>query len=139
LPGRGRELKALAGKKSKGTALSVFKGREARLNRAILQIYSEEDLQAKWDVLKKLTRRKGFKHLRYAVVDVRMKALELGVFLTQAGERDTKQGGKTALYSMTAKAKLALELSSRSIDDLLNELDEEAALAMLRLISHSKD
>ena len=33
----------------------------------------------------------------------------------------------------------ALKLSSRNIDNILNELDEEAALATLRLISCSKE
>ncbi len=126
-------------KKSESVKLAVFKGREARLNRAILELFSEENLLAKWDVFKKLIRKRGFKRVRYAVIDVRIGALETEGFLALAGERDKKQGGKTALFRSTAKAKLALELSSRNIDDLLNELDEGAALAMLRLISHPKD
>ncbi len=126
-------------KKAESVKLAVFKGREARLNRAILELLSEENLLAKWDVLKRLIRKRGFKRVHYAVVDVRIRALETEGFLAWAGEREKKQGGKTALFRSTAKAKLALELSSRNIDDLLNELDEEAALAMLRLIARSKN
>ena len=73
---------------------------------------------------------------RYAVVEVRVKALETEGYLAKAGERDTKQGKRTALFKMAGRAKLALALDSTDIDSLLGELDEVAALTILRVISN---
>jgi hypothetical protein len=124
----------MARKKSQGTELAVFKGREAKLNRAIFQILKDKTPQAMWDILRQIDRLKGFKHTKYAVINIRVKALETRGYLRKTGERDTKQGGETILYEMTARAQLAVALSSRHIDDLLNELDEDAALTILNAI-----
>jgi len=53
LQGRAEKM---APKKCKGTELSVFKGREARLNRAIFQVLSAEAPQAIWDIFKGVTK-----------------------------------------------------------------------------------
>ena len=125
----------MARKKCKGTELSVFKGREARLNRAIFQILSAEEPQAIWDIFKGVTKLRGLKGKRYAVVEVRMKALETQGYLAVAGERDTKQGYKTPTFKMTAKAKLARAIGPRTIDDIVREVDEETALILFETVS----
>jgi hypothetical protein len=53
----------------------------------------------------------------------------------KTGERDTKQGGKTALYEISAKAKLAIKLSSQPLDDIMDKLDEDSALTILEAIN----
>ena len=125
----------MARKKSKGTALSVFKGREARLNRAIFQVLSAGEPQAIWYIFKGVTKLRGLKGKRYAVVEVRMKALETQGYLAVAGERDTKQGYKTPIFKMTAKANLAWMIGPRTIDDIVREVDEETALILFKTIS----
>lgn len=91
-----------------------------------------------WDILRQLNNMRGLKRTKYAVVNVRVKALEAEGFVRKTGERDTKQGGETVLYEMTARAQLAVELSSKKMDELINNLNEDAALTILRAISRSK-
>ena len=128
----------MAPKKCKGTELSVFKGREAKLNRAIFQVLSAQEPQAVWDIFKEVTKLRGLKGKRYAVIEVRVKSLETEGYLIKVGERDTKQGKRTSLFKMTGRAKLALALDSTDIDSLLRELDENATLTILRVISNKK-
>lgn len=118
--------------------LSVFKGREAKLNRAIFQVLQQEAPQAMWDILRKIRKINGLKHTKYAVINTRVKALEAKGYLKKTGERETKQGGETALYGMTARARLAVKLSSNNIDELINKLDEDSALIILKAISSNK-
>ncbi|HDQ06577.1 MAG TPA: hypothetical protein ENN36_07645 [Candidatus Bathyarchaeota archaeon] len=124
--------------KGKTCRLSVFKGREAKLNRAIFQVLKDEAPQAMWDILRNVCKIRGFKRTKYAVINTRVKALEAKGYLTKTGERDTKQGGETNLYKMTARARLAVKLSSQTVDDLINRLDEDAASTILEAISSSK-
>ncbi len=126
----------MAPKKSKGTELSVFKGREARLNRAIFQVLTAQEPHAIWDIFKGITKLRGLKSKRYAVVEVRVKTLETEGYLTKTGERETKQGRRTALFKLTGRAKLAIALDQIDIDSLLAELDEKAALTILWAISN---
>ena len=88
-----------------------------------------------WDIFRQVTSIKGMKRTKYAVVNSRVKDLEDGNYLMKAGIRDTKQGNKTVLFRTTAKAKLALALSSKKIDDFLNEIDEEAASKILLILT----
>jgi hypothetical protein len=123
-------------KNSIRASLSVFKGREQKLNDAIFYVLSEESALAVWDILGHILHQlKGFKHTKYAIVNVRVKALESQGYLRKTGVRTTKQGGNTALYELTAKARLAMAVSSKSLDELINELDENSALTVLEVIS----
>ena len=127
----------MPGPKSEKVRLSVFKGREAKLNHAILQVLSKASPLAIWDIHKNAGEIRGFKGTKYAVINARIKALEEEGYLKRTGKRNTKQGGKTTLYTLSAKTKLAMELNSQNIDDMFNKLDEESALAMLDIISHA--
>jgi DNA-binding PadR family transcriptional regulator len=125
-------------KKSDTVRLSVFKGREAKLNRAIFQVLKEEAPQAMWDILRKIRKMRGLKHTKYAVINKRINALEAEGYLKKTGERETKHGGKTALYEISAKAKLAIKLCSQPLDDRIDKLDEDSALIILNAINSSK-
>lgn len=129
----------MARKKCKSTELSVFKGREARLNRAIFQTLSGKEPLAIWDIFKNTAKLRSLRRKRYAVVEVRVKALEAQGYLAVAGERDTKQGNRTSLFKLTAKAKLALMIGSRTIDDIARDLDEKTALVLLEAIAKLSD
>ena len=72
--------------------------------------------------------------MKYAVINIRVKALEAKGYLRKTGERATKQGGETFLYEITPRAKLAMALSAQNIDDLINELNDDAALTVLKVI-----
>ena len=120
--------------KQADTRLSVFKGREAKLNRCIFQIMEAKGSLAMWDLLREMRKVRGFKRTKYSVVNTRVRALETKGYLRRTGERKTKQGGETILYETTQRAKLAIEINSRSIDDLINGLDEDQAKTILEAI-----
>jgi hypothetical protein len=124
----------MARKKATNIQVQVFKGREARLNRVIFGILSGKAPLAIWDMHKQIIQTKGFKRTRYAVVNVRVKALHAQGYLRKTGERETKHGLKTDLFDISARAQLAIALNSRNIDDLVNALDEDATLTILYAI-----
>ncbi len=120
-------------KKCRGTELSVFKGREAKLNRAIMKTLSDKGPLAIWDIKKQVSQTRGLKRTRYSVVNTRVRSLETAGYLRKTGERETKVGGKTSVYETTAKALFALLLNSLCLDDLINELDEISTLTIISL------
>ncbi len=121
--------------KNKATELDVFKGREAKLNLAIFYILAKEESPlAVWNILGHVTERRGFKRTKYAVVNARVKALETQGYLKKTGVREKKPGGETNLYEVTVNAELAMALYSESIETILKELDEPAAVTMLGVI-----
>ena len=128
-------LRNLAPKKNELTHLSVFKGRETKLNRAILQKLTTSDPLTIWDLKKAIDQTRGLKKTRYHNVNTRVKALENEGYLRKNGERNTKAGSKTYLYEATPKATVALLVDSLCLDDLINQLDEITAITIASLIA----
>jgi len=129
-----RVTKQLSKRNSKAVKLSVFKGREAKLNSAIFYVLSQEAPLAVWNILGRIKDLPGFKRTKYAVISARVKALETQGYLRRAGTRDKKQGGQTNLYELTAQAQLAMTLRNKTMDDIISKLNEDTALTMLSLI-----
>jgi hypothetical protein len=127
-------LQKFSKKNSKAIKLSVFKGREAKLNGTIFCVLSSEAPLAVWNILGRIKDLPGFKRTKYAVISARVKALETQGYLRRAGSRDKKQGGQTNLYDLTAQAQLAMALRNKNMDDVISKLDEDTALTMLSLI-----
>ena len=123
--------------KSEKVRLSIFRGKKAERNLAICRVLSESSPLAIWDIHKKVGKLRGFKGIKYAVVSTRIKALEEKGYLKSVGDRDTKQGGRASLYTLSAKMKLAKKLYSENIDDIFDRLTEESASAIFDLISHA--
>jgi hypothetical protein len=115
----------MARKKAKGTELSVFKGREASLNRVIfLILYSKKQL-AKYDVFLEIRNIKGFRHKDSKTVYRRMDALNQGDWITQKGTRPAKVQGESILFELTLKGKAALKLDEKSIEEFLKTATKE--------------
>ena len=127
------ELKTLARKKAKGTELSVFKGREARLNRAIIQALATKEPQTTRELRKKITQTKGLKHTSYSTVNKRVRSLEESGYLRKAAVKE-RTGGITNYYELRPKAHLATFLNSVSLEDLLDRVSNGVALAILAII-----
>jgi hypothetical protein len=110
----------LARKKSKGTPLKVFSGKEATLNRDILLIlhFSKQPL-AKYDIYLKIRSIKGLKHFVSKTVYRRMDALSSDIWTTQKGNRLAKVQGESILYGLTLKGRAALKLDEKSIEKFL--------------------
>ena len=124
----------MAWKKGKGTELAVFKGREARLNRVIFQTFTHLGSKIIYDVHKRVLETKGFKHTRYANVNIRVRTLAETGYLRKIGLKRTKVGLEAVLFEITTRAYLALLLNTLNIDDLIGELDEPTALTLLSSI-----
>lgn len=114
---------------------AIFKGREQRFNRAIIRVLSKESPLAVWNIYQHITSNlKGFNHSKYAIINARVKALQAQGYLRITGVRTKQQGGSTNLYELTARAKLAVAISTKNLDDLINELDEDSAKTILQAI-----
>jgi DNA-binding PadR family transcriptional regulator len=123
----------LAGKKSKGTELAVFKGRKPDLTRAILLALSREAL-VKYDVHKAMIKL-GFKDTNYGTIKKRILILEDTGYVKQVGIRKTQPGSEGILYEATFKALAALEKNRTDLDELFELMDETDAMEFLALLA----
>ena len=129
--------------KEKSGRLSVFKGREAHLNKTIFHILALKSPLTIYDIHKEVKTQRGLRQTRYASVNKRVKALEESGFIKKTGVKKTKTGFEAAIYELSARAHLALVLDSINLDELLSHVDETAASTiladMIDLNFHSTD
>jgi hypothetical protein len=111
--------------------LSVFKGREAKLNRAIFQALALKGPQTIYDIHKRLRTMRGLRYTHYGNVNKRVRDLQYLGYVKEAHVKSTKAGFEATEYELTAKACLALMLDSTKLEDLLNRMDEDVALEIL--------
>ncbi|MCJ7559394.1 hypothetical protein MUO79_02095 [Candidatus Bathyarchaeota archaeon] len=111
--------------------ISVFKGREARLNHAIFQALALRSPQTIYDIHRKLRTLGGLKNTHYGNVNKRVRALQQQGYVKEARVKSTKAGFEATEYELTARAYLALMLDSIRLEDLLNRMDEDVALEIL--------
>ena len=117
--------------RSKGTELSVFKGREAKLNRAIFHTLTQKSPLTVYEIHKQIKTSRGLKRTKYTNVSRRVKALEEADYLRKAGTRSTQAGGQAALYELTTRAHVAFLLDQINPDNFTREADEDALIAEL--------
>jgi DNA-binding Lrp family transcriptional regulator len=111
--------------------ISVFKGREAKLNFAIFHILALKGPQTIYDIHRELKTRRGLRHVRYASVNKRVRSLEESGYVKKIGAKKTKAGFKASIYELTARAYLAILLNSINLDKLVMRADEATASAIL--------
>jgi DNA-binding Lrp family transcriptional regulator len=111
--------------------ISVFKGREAKLNRAIFQALALKGPQTIYDIHKRLRTMRGLRYTHYGNVNKRVRALQQLGYVKEVNIKSTKAGFEATEYELTARAYLALMLASIKPEDLLNRIDEDAALEIL--------
>jgi len=122
-------------RKAKSGKLSVFKGREAKLNKAIFYILAHKSPQIIYDVTKVIRKQKGFRHTKYTNVSRRVKALEQLGYLEKAGSRNTQAGPQGMLYQPTTRAHVALFLNQVNPDTFIKEADEDTLMAELTALA----
>ncbi|MEM2129607.1 MAG: hypothetical protein QXZ70_03305 [Candidatus Bathyarchaeia archaeon] len=120
--------------KPKTTKLSVFKGREAKLNHAIFQTLAHKSPQTIYDIHKQIKTYRGYRRTKYANVNKRVKALEDSGYVIKVGTRKTKAGFLVSLYELTFRAYLAILLDSINFETLLTHLDDATAASLLASI-----
>jgi hypothetical protein len=124
-------------RKHKTGRISVFKGREAKLNRAIFQTLAHKSPQTAWDVFRHFKKQKDMVHLTYWVLIRRVRALQELDYLMKVGERKTMPGSETALYQLTPRAELAMALDQIDLDKFIREADYHRILSALEAFQTS--
>jgi hypothetical protein len=122
--------------KPKNTRLSVFKGREARLNHAIFQSLALKGPQTIYELHKQIRMQRGQRHTRYASINKRIRVLEENRYLRKAGVKKTKACFEAFTYELTTGAYLIILLSSMDLEELVT-LEEAAALTILSTLVFS--
>jgi hypothetical protein len=117
--------------------ISVFKGREAKLNRAIFQTLAHKSPQTTWEMFGKFIKQKGMSHLRYWSVIRRVKNLQELDYLMKVGETETMAGSETAIYQLTPRAELAIALDQTDLDKFIREADYHRILTALEAFQTS--
>lgn len=118
------------GKKGHGR-LSVFKGREAKLNYAIFHALALKSPQTTWELFRQFKKQKDMVHLTYSVLIRRVKALQESDYLMKVGERKTRLGSETALYQLTPRAELAMVLNQTDLDKFIRRADYHRIISAL--------
>jgi len=121
----------VARRKDKTGRISVFKGREAKLNQAIFQILALKGPLTIYDIHKEVKARRGLRCTRYATVNKRERSLEEFRYIKRKGAKKTKAGFEATIYELTAKAYLAILLNAINMDELVTQVDEATASALL--------
>jgi len=120
--------------KAKSGRISVFKGHEARLNRAIFHILALKGPLTIYDIHKEVKAQKGLRQTRYANVNKRVRALEESGYIKKIGIKKTKAGFQASTYNLTTKAYLATVLNSINFNELLMRVDDATAQTILAAI-----
>jgi len=123
---------------SETVRLSVFNGREARLNRAVIQAFKTEEPQTTRQLHQKIIQIKELKHTNYSTVNKRVRSLEQSGYLRKASVKQ-RPGGYTNYYELRPKAYLAKFLDSNTIEYLFEKVSDESALAILGVLIGTKN
>ncbi len=102
----------------------MFKGREAKLNRAIFQVLADHGPQVIYDIHKKVRTRRDFAHTRYANLNLRVRLLGRKGYVKSIGFRKTKAGFNASVYDITNIAYLAFLLEAIGIETVALGLSE---------------
>ena len=122
--------------KSEKVQLSVFRGREARHNHAILFFLKRKSPLTGWEIFSELCKQKGMSKLTYNTILNRMAALHFQDYVMIVGEKDTMPGTETALYQLSPRAELAISLSEINLDEFVKTAGYDKILAALELFEN---
>jgi len=114
--------------------VSVFKGRDARLNKAIFWILAQQSPLTIYDVWRRLRTQRDFAYIPYNTVNRRIRALEEQGYIEKSGERKTKTGFAAILYQLTARAYLAILLDKIDLDNFIENAPESSIFNAIEAI-----
>lgn len=119
--------------KDESFKLSIFKGREAKLNRAIINVFESEETKSTRQIYKKIIQNKELKNTNYSTVNKRIRNLEKTGFLKKTLTQK-RSGGITNYYQLQPKALLAKFLDDHNTKDLFENIDDESAIEILNVL-----
>jgi predicted transcriptional regulator len=108
----------------------VFKGREARLNRAVIWAFGVEEPQTTRQLHQKIIQIKELRHTSYSTINKRVRSLEQSGYLKKVVVKQ-RPGGYSNYYELRLKAILAKYLDSKTIENLFEQVNDQSALAIL--------
>ena len=111
--------------------IAVFRGRDARLNKAIFWILAQQGPLTIYDAWRKLRTQRDFAYIPYNTVNRRVRALEEHGYIEKSGERKTKTGFAAKLYQLTARAYLAMLLKRIDLDEFIEKATDSKILSAL--------
>jgi predicted transcriptional regulator len=117
--------------------LTVFKGREAKLNRTIFLILGKKEPQTTRALFKAVTQIRSLKNTSYSTVNKRVRNLEELGFLKKVIVKQ-RLGGITNFYELRPKAYLSKFFDSASIEDLIKQTNDKTALIVLGTLIGTK-
>jgi len=115
--------------------LSVFKGREARLNRAMFWILAFEGPLTIYDICKRVRTQRPFRRTGYSVVNRKVRMMESLGYVERIGTRRTKAGFEAFLFQLTTRTYLAILLNQIDLDTFIGEADEAQVLSVLGVLA----
>lgn len=130
IPNRNYQGKQVGSKKHdyKGnwSDLSLFKGREAKLNRIIFLVLFKDSPLVVYDITKTIRKTRGFRSVRYTNINRRVRLLANQGYLEVVGSRETQSGIPGILYQPTNRAKTAFFLNAVNADEFIQDASDEA-------------
>jgi len=115
--------------------ISIFKGREARVNKAIFWILAQQSPLTIYDIWRKLRIQRDFAYRRYHIVNRRVRTLKEQGFIEKVGERRTKTGFQVILYQLTLRAYLSILLDKFDMNCFLKKAPSDDVLSMLVILA----
>lgn len=115
--------------------ISVFKGRKARLNKAIFWILATKGPLIIYDIWREVRTQKDFAYIHYNVVNRRVRALEEQGYIEKDGERKTKTGFVVPLYQLTARTYLAILVNRTNLNDFIKKASDAGVLTALAALT----
>jgi hypothetical protein len=115
--------------------LSVFMGREAKLNKAIFQVLAIEGTLTIYEISKKVRTQKSLRYIKYSVINRRVRSLTAKRYIETAKARKTQAGLQAQLYQLSLRAYLAIILSRTDLDKFIEEANEKTIINTLTSIA----
>jgi len=119
--------------KPKSGRLQIFKGREAKLNRAIFHILALKGPQTIYEICKEVKTHNGLRHTKYTNVNRRVRALEQTRYLRKTGTRPTLAGFEASLYELTTRGYAVLVFNRVNLNRFIKDAEENELLRALAI------
>jgi predicted transcriptional regulator len=118
--------------------LSVFKGREAILNKIIFLVLTQEGSLTIYDIFRKVRTRRALRYTKYSVLNRRVRSLVEKGYIEKVGARKTQAGFESQLYQLAPRAYLATILYETNLDKFIEKANEEDITNALAAFISSK-
>jgi DNA-binding MarR family transcriptional regulator len=108
------------------------------INKAIFHVLALKGPLTIYDIHKEVKSQIGLRGIRYASVNKRVRFLEELGYVEKIGIKKTKAGFQASIYELTTKAYLAILFNSINLEDLLIQVNEATASAILGAMTSTR-